>query len=83
MNSKATKHVDEMQYGFRKGKGTKVAIFLLRMIMEKAIKKADGYIKCFIDQGKAVVTVKHGLLVDGLRRFVVDDKDIRSMARLY
>ena len=37
---------------------------------------------CFIDLEKAFHAVKHGLLVDALRRFGVDDKNIREITRL-
>ena len=72
-----------MQYGFRKDKGTRNAILLLRMIMERAIEKQKNMYMCFIDLEKAFDTVKHGLLVDVLRRLGVDDKYIRVIARLY
>ena len=34
---KIMENVDEMQYGFRQGKGTRNAIFVLKMIIERAI----------------------------------------------
>ena len=83
IESEVADHVDEMQYGFRKDKGTRNAILLLRMIMERAIEKQKNMYMCFIDLEKAFDTVKHGLLVDVLRRLGVDDKYIRVIARLY
>ena len=39
LKSKVIAHVDEKLCDFRKGKGTRDAIFLLRKIMERAIEK--------------------------------------------
>ena len=75
--------MDEKQYGFRKGKGTRNAIFVLRTVIERAIEKQKDLFMCFIDFEKAFDTVKHDCLMETLERYGVDKADIRIMARLY
>ena len=72
-----------MYHGFSKVNGTKDAVFLVRMITERAIEKQKDMYMCFLDLEKAFDTVKLGLLIDVFRRFGVDYKDIRVVARLY
>ena len=45
----AEEHVDKAQFGFRKGKGTGNAIFVLRAIIERAIEKQKDLYLCFVD----------------------------------
>ena len=49
MKSKVTEYVDELQYRFRKGKGTKYALPLLRLFKERAIQKQKDMLMCSID----------------------------------
>ena len=83
LKGKVEEYVDEEQYGFRKGRGTRNAILVLRSIMERAIEKQKDIYMCFVDFEKAFDTVKHGLLVETLRRFGVDGADIRIITKLY
>ena len=54
LKGKVEQHVDEEQYGFRKGKGTRDAILVLRSVMERAIEKQRDLFMCFVDFEKAV-----------------------------
>ena len=83
LKGKIAEHVDEEQYGFRKGKGTRNAIFVLRMIMERLIEKQKDIYMCFVDFEKAFDTVKHNCLIETLKKYGVDGRDIRVMAQLY
>ena len=71
------------QYGFRKGKGTRDAILVLSNVMERAIEKQRDLFMCFDDFEKAFDTVKHGPLIETLKRYGVDGADIRIIAKLY
>ena len=51
-------NVDEMHYGFRQGKGTRNAIFVLKMIFERALEVQKHIYLCHIDFSKAFDTVK-------------------------
>ena len=41
LKNKVEETVDNMQFGFRKNLGTRNAIFILRMVMERAIEKQN------------------------------------------
>ena len=76
-------YVDKEQNGFRKGKGTRNATFVLRTIMERAIGNQKVLYFCFVDFEKAFDTVGHGLLMDTLRKYGVNEADVRILAQLY
>ena len=76
-------NLDENQYGFRKGKGTRNAIFVLRMILERSIEVQKETYLCFVDFQKAFDTVKHNQLIEMLLDLQVDGKDIRMITNLY
>ena len=83
LKSKMTQPVDESHHGFGKGRGTDEVIFILRVIMERAIEKQKDLYMCSTDLEYAFDSVKHSLLVGALKRFGVDDKDKRVITRLY
>ncbi|XP_023228879.1 uncharacterized protein LOC111629233 [Centruroides sculpturatus] len=73
--NKAETFLCEEQFGFRKGKGTRDAIGLLRTICERNI--------CFIDMEKAFDMVNWTKLMEILRKIGTDWKDRRLIASLY
>ena len=83
IRSKIRPEIAEEQYGFVKGKGTANAIFLLRMMTERAIEMQRDIFLCFIDYQKAFDTVKHGEMLSMLVRLGVDDRDVRLIKNLY
>ena len=83
LRRKVEETVDRAQFGFRKGKGTPNAIFVLRTIIERAIEKQKDLFMCFVDFEKAFDTVRHEVLVERLRRLGVDAADIRILTNLY
>ena len=83
LKAKVEEFVDEEQYGFRKGKGTREAIQVLRTIIERSIEKQKDLFMCFVDFEKAFDTVKHGALVETLKKYGVEGADLRIIAKLY
>ena len=76
-------NVDEKQYEFRRGKGTRNAIFVLKMIIERAIEMQKDLYLCYIDFQKAFDTVKHGKMMEILEEIGLDGKDRRVIRNLY
>ena len=81
--NKIEAEIAEEQYGFRKGKGTCNAIFVLRMIIERAIEVQKNLFMCFIDYQKAFDTVKHEELLALLSSLDIGRKDLRIIRNLY
>src|SRR6267154_2787001 len=82
--------------GFRKGKGTRDAVFQLRMICEKIIdmdiekvkqrkktKKRKKLYLCFVDCQKAFDRVKHDKLVEVMEKAGVPEMERRLIINLY
>ena len=61
-----------VQYGFMPDKGTGNAIFVLRRLLERSVKKQRGVYICFIDYSKAFDTVKRESLLELLQSLDVD-----------
>ena len=83
LKSKVEETTNEAQFGFRRRKGTRNAIFLLRMIMERAIEKQKDLYMCFVDFEKAFDRVRRELLIDRLRRIGAVEADVRLLTNLY
>jgi hypothetical protein len=64
-------------------KGTRNAIFILRMLGERAIEMQQDLYLCFIDYQKAFDNVKHDELFEVLEEVDLDGKDIRLLRNLY
>ena len=65
------------------GKGTTNAIFVLRMLAERAVEMQKDMYVCFIDYEKAFDRVKHGELINMLERIGADGKDVRMIENVY
>ena len=83
MNGKIEERLDEKQYGFRKGKGTRNAIFILRMIIERSLEMQKDVYLCYIDFAKAFDRVKHEDMMEMLGEIGIDGKDKRMIMNLY
>ena len=59
IKNKVKSEIGEEQFGFMKGKGTTNAVFVVRMLGERAIEMQKDLFMCFIDYEKAFDTVKH------------------------
>ncbi len=83
MRNKILPEIGNEQCGFIKEKGTRNAIFILRMLMERLIEvKKDLYV-CFIDYEKAFYRVKHVDLMRMLEGLEIDGKDLRLIHNFY
>ena len=56
-------HLSDTQKGFRKGKGTRDAIFQLRMIAERSVQVNKKGYACFVDYKKAFDSINHEKLL--------------------
>ena len=81
--NKIRPEIGKEQFGFVEDAGTRNAIFVLRMISERAIEmKKDLYI-CFIDYTKAFDKVQHREIFSLLQDLDLDGKDLRVLRNLY
>ena len=75
--------LSESQMGFRKGKGTRDAIFQLRMIGERSLRMGRKLYLCFVDYQKAFDRVKHDKLVEVMEKAGIPDLERRLIINLY
>ena len=71
------------QFGFKKGFGTREAIFSLQTLVQNCLDQRKNAFICFIDYEKAFDNVRHELMVTYLQELGLDDKDVRMIANLY
>ena len=75
--------VDEAQFGFRPGRGTREGIFSFNVLAQKHIEYQKELYICFIDYAKAFDKVKHENLIECLKQIGIVSRDIRVIANLY
>ena len=75
--------ISPSQFGFVADKGTRNAIFTLKMLMERCIEVQKDLYLCFIDYSKAFDKVRHDNLFDILNNLDIDSKDLRVIQNLY
>ena len=71
------------QYGFTPDKGTRNAVFVLKMLAERAVEMQKDVYVCFIDYVKAFDRVRHGPLVEMLESLDLDGQDVELIKNLY
>jgi len=71
------------QFGFRKCKGTRNAVFVMRMLAERSIEMQKNLYIVFIDYEKAFDRVKHHEIMKDLEQIGIDQKDRRLIENLY
>ena len=81
--SKIRPEIAQCQYGFMPDKGTRNAIFTLRMLSERSIQHQQNIYICFIDYKKAFDRVRHKRLFKMLKDVGLDEKDQRITYNLY
>ena len=82
---KTQPEIADVQFGFVKGKGTRKAIFALRILAERCIEvQQDLFLfLCFIDYTKAFDKVRHEDLITMFDSLDIDGKDLRLIRNLY
>ncbi|XP_069993113.1 uncharacterized protein [Penaeus vannamei] len=75
--------ISEVPCGFVEDAGTRNAIFMIRMLSERAIEMQKDLYVCFIDYTKAFDKVQHAELLKMLETLDLDGKDIRLIRNLY
>ena len=83
VRNKINPEISEEQFGFRRGKGTRNAIFVIRMLGERAIEMQKDLYAVFVDYEKAFDKVKHKEIMNDLRAINIDGEDIRILENLY
>jgi Reverse transcriptase (RNA-dependent DNA polymerase). len=83
LENKIEEVIEEDQYGFRKGKGTRDAIGLMRIISERVLDVKEEICLCFIDWQKAFDRVDWTKLLEILRNIRVNWRERRLIRNLY
>jgi len=64
------------QFGFVEDAGTRNAIFVLRMITERAVEMQKDVFICFIDYSNAFDKVRHDELFEDIRKLGIHGRDL-------
>ena len=83
MQNKIRLEIAKEPYGFTPDKSTRNSIFILRMLIERAIEVKHAIYLCFLDYTKAFDKVKHDNLFQILEKLNTDGKDLRLVRNLY
>ena len=75
--------VGEDQFGFRKGRGTRDAIAVLRTLGERSLQHDKDVYVCYVDYEKAFDRVQWNKLMRVLERIGVDERDRQLIRNLY
>ncbi|GFN78636.1 endonuclease-reverse transcriptase [Plakobranchus ocellatus] len=83
VRNKIRPEIGDTQCGFVEGKGTTNAVYMLRMIIERALEMQKDIYLCFIDYTKAFDRVKHWEMIKQLKQLHVDGKDLQIIKNIY
>ena len=83
LNRRLRSKMEEEQFGFRKGKGTRDAIGLIQTIVERYIEKDKDVYTVFVDLEKEFDRVDWKKLMGILKKIGVDWKERRLLSNLY
>jgi hypothetical protein len=75
--------LDESQFGFRKGFGTREALFMINVLFQKCRDQRRDVYVCFLDYEKAFDRVKHDDMMRILKERNVNAFDRRIVENLY
>jgi hypothetical protein len=79
----ADKRIDDRQFGFRAGRGTRNATFVLLRRMERATEKNESMINVFVDFRKAFDSVGHDEMLEILKHMGCPDLIVTHIKRVY
>ena len=75
--------IDDMQFGFRPGRGTTDAIFIVRQVQERFLEKKKDLWMAFVDLEKAFDRVPREVVWWALRRLGVEEWLVRVIRAMY
>ena len=81
--SRITPEIGKQQFGFVKDAGTRNAIFVLKIMTERAIEMQKDVYICFIDYSKAFDKIRHTQMFEDLNKLDLHEKDLRLLTSLY
>ena len=82
MKRKIMVNIDDLKYGFEKGKVTKNTNSVLKLMIERAIEMHKSLYRCYINFQNAFEMMEHIKLVDILEDIGLDGKCIRVIRNL-
>ena len=77
------RHLSDSQMGFRKGRGTRDAIFQFRTITERAIHVNKKVFACFVDYQKAFDRINHEKLLHIMEKAGIPELERKLIRSLY
>lgn len=80
---KCEEQLDETQFGFREGLGTREALFAITVMLQKCREYNKDVYVCFIDFQKAFDKVQHDKLIENLKSIKLDPSDIQLIKNIY
>lgn len=80
---KCENQIDQSQFGFRKGVGTREALFTLNILTQRCKDMNQDLYACFINYRKAFDCVQHEKMINILKSTGIDKRDIQIIAELY
>ena len=83
LRSRIQPEIGREQFGILEDAGTRKAIFVLRVITERAVEMQKDIYMCFIDYVKAFDKVRHQELFEDLDKLDLYRKDAHLLASLY
>ena len=75
--------IDEMQFGFRQGRGTTDAIFIVRQLQERFIERKRDLYFVFVDLEKAFDRVPREVVKWAMRKLGIEEWLVRAVMALY
>ena len=83
ISRKLEEEIDESQFGFRNGLGTREALFALNVLAQRCMDMNIDIHVCYVDFEKAFDKVRHEKLVQILQAKNIDKGDLRIITNLY
>ena len=83
ISRKLEEEIDESQFGFRNGLGTRKALFALNVLAQRCMDMNIDIHVCYVDFEKAFDKVRHEKLVQILQAKNIDKGDLRIITNLY
>jgi len=80
---KLDENISNTQFGFRRGFGTREALFSIQVLIQRARDINADVFACFIDFEKAFDRVQHDKLISILNQSGIDGRDVQIISKLY